>query len=118
MTYSDEKHIDYIIDNFNFDRVWNFMQTDEWIWSTGYVPNINQMKSTALDLLMRCKDKEAGYWISTGGFIATHCGDYLKLDFSLETLGSESVNLTDTYERDKKTKERKEKLEVIDGISS
>lgn len=117
MTYRDEDHIDSIIDRFNFERVRKFMEYDDWKW--GYhVPTLSELKSTALELLMSVKDGDYGDNISTGGLIATNCGDYLNLDFSIENASSIYLNLTDDYMKDKNRKERKEKLKVIDGIST
>jgi len=117
MTYSGEKHVDYIIERFDFERVKKFMDADDWKW--GYsVPTISELKSTALDLLMGVKDGGYGDNMLTGGLIATNCGDYLKLEFSIEDIESIYLNLTDNYEKDKKLKERKDKLEVINGVST
>jgi len=117
MTYSEEEHIDYIIDRFNFERVRKFMEINDWKWGPR-IPTLSELKSTSLKLLMNVKDGERGDFSSTGGFIATNCGDFLRLDFSMEGMESIYLNLTDNYNKDKKRKERKSKLEVIDGIST
>ncbi len=125
MTYSDEKHIDYIIEHFNFERVYNFMKFDNWTWTTGrykkgveFQPTLNELKSTALKLLMDVKDGKFGEYSSTGGFTATKSYDSLKLDFSIVDISSDWLNLGVKYVKDKKQKDRKEKLEVINGLST
>jgi len=117
MTYNEDEHIDYIIDRFDFERVKKFMEIDNWKWGNN-IPTLTELKSTALDLLMSIKDGEYGDCSSTGGLAATNCGDFLRLDFSIEDMDSIYLNLTDNYMRDKKRKERKDKLEVIDEIST
>lgn len=117
MTYNEDEHIDYIIDRFDFERVKKFMEIDDWKWGNN-TPTLSELKSTALDLLMRIKDGKYGDYSSTGGLTATNCGDFLRLDFSIADMESIYLNLTDNYNRDKKRKERKDKLEVIDGIST
>ena len=119
MTYSDDEHIDYIIDNFNFKKVKKHMEENKWTWGfANTVPTINQLKSTAFDLLMQIKDEESDHWVSTGGFTAMKGFDSLRLMFSIDDVDSDFVNLKDTYDKDKNNKERKIKLEIIDGISS
>jgi len=115
MTYSDELHIDYIIDRFDFELVKKYMESVDWKWINS-VPTLSELKSTALDLLMNVKDGDYGDSSSTGGLIATNCGDFLKLDFSITDMESIYLNLTDNYEKDKKRKDRKDKLEIIENI--
>jgi len=117
MTYSEESHIDYIIDRFDFEIVKDYMDMKNWKWVNS-VPTLSELKSTSLDLLMRVKDGDFGDFTSTGGFTATNCGDYLKLDFSISDIDSIYLNLNENYENDKKKKERKEKLEVINEVST
>lgn len=119
MTYSDEKHIEYIIENFNFDRVLKFMIDDKWGWGIdGKIPTIMQLKSAALDLLMSVKDLRYGDTCSTGGFVAKKQSDNLELFFTIEDRTSEYVNFTDTYKKDKQKKLRVDKLNNINELSS
>lgn len=119
MTYDDGDHIDNIIDNFHFTKIVKFMKEFNWILGfDNRIPDEKELKLVALELLMGVVDKKIGYWISTGGLTATKCDDYLKLDFSIATTESCIINLTDTYKNDKKKKERKKKLEKLNGISS
>ena len=119
MTYSDEEHIDNIMDSFDFEKVRKYMEDNDWRWGIiNLIPTVEELKSTSLELLMNIKDEEVGYCMSTGGFTVVKCYDSLRLMFSIEDIDSEIVNLKSTYKKDQKQKERKEKLEVIDGISS
>ena len=119
MTYSDELHIDYIIDHFNFKKVKKHMDSANWTWGfNNNVPSIFELKSSALNLLMNAVDEESGYWVESGGFCVMKCGDYLKLNFSVAESSSEILNFNDNYKMDRQKSERKEKLEIIDGIST
>ena len=116
MTYSDEKHIDCIMNRFDFEVVKKYMDSTNWKWSNDRVPTLSELKSTALILLMNVKNGDSGDSSSTGGFIAMKRSDFLELYFSISEKQSIYLNLSDDYKKDKLKKERKEKLEIIDEI--
>lgn len=95
-----EKMIDDILENFNFDKVNKAMHFLNWGWGGVGVPNINQLKTQARDLLKGAADSrlnlfkhkhwELGVSNATGGFRATaFCNEdkteiiYLELQFVL-----------------------------------
>lgn len=119
MTYNHKEHINFIMDSFDFEKVHKYMKLDDWKWGIiNAIPTVEELKSTARNLLVSIKNEESGYYVSTGGFTAMKCYDSLRLMFSIDDVDSEFVNFKDSYEKDKKQKERQNKLEVIDGISS
>lgn len=115
MTYSDDRHIGYILDNFDFENVEKVMLNINWIWPlvSNKPPNIKQLKITARELLENCLNQETGYSCSTGGFTAFKFDDSLQLTFSVDDVDSYVLNINDKYERDKKNKERKIKIDSI-----
>jgi hypothetical protein len=84
-----EEQIDYIIDNFNFEKVRCVMLSLDWQWSctegNGHaVPSITRLKAMARHLLRSSiKDTE----VASGGFYATYYppengdDDYFVLKF-------------------------------------
>jgi hypothetical protein len=116
MTYSEDIHIDEIIDKFDFEKVKAHMELVKWSWGIDQqIPTLNDLKHVAIELLMDASNRKSGFWTETGGFMAMKCGDYLKLTFLLESEDSVLVNLTDNYKQDKKRKERQTKLEKIEN---
>lgn len=115
MTYSDEKHIQYILDNFNFESVEEYMQYSNWTWPlvSSKPPNIKQLREASENLLRNCLKEESGYCCSTGGFTAFKFDDSLQLTFNVDDVESSVLNCHDNYERDKKNKERKLKIDII-----
>ena len=90
-----QERIQYVLENFDFEKVLTVMQSLDWRWAKSdlnstCVPNIYQMKSKARYLLDNSyleliKDKECKvYTVGTGGFAAT-CSKYNgKYDFVLQ----------------------------------
>lgn len=71
MNYKEE--IEYIMDNFAFETVHNFMILSEWEWYISEtdgmaIPNIIQLRNTASSLLYRAVNLDCPY-LRTGGFI-------------------------------------------------
>jgi len=89
-----KKQIDYIMDNFDFSRVHKAMKALNWKWAgANYeVPEESDLRSTARRLLEDVAVMDIGYWIATGGFVASkeedEDGHYLTLMFRItETRG-------------------------------
>ena len=128
LTINTDKHIKYILDSFDFDKVHNIMTILDWKWycksdnvvGTGlYVPSINEMKRTVSGLLNdMCKpDVNYGDYTATGGFKVTMRNDYLELEFILEECSSSVVNYDEpNYEKMKKIKIRKKKINTIQKL--
>jgi hypothetical protein len=103
----------------DFDAVEKHMKSVNWCWGINVKnPTLNELKETSYKLLLSVSKLDLGDWSETGGFMAVNCGDYLKLMFSVDSVDSIVLNLTDTYDRDKLIKERKNKIEKIDEIST
>lgn len=96
ITEDQQSQIDYIIDNFNFEKVALVMQTLDWGWSqeSGQpglgVPSISRLKKTARHLLRGSIDASV---TGSGGFMArysTEDGEELfSLSFVIEEHDSE-----------------------------
>jgi hypothetical protein len=84
---SYSQQIDYILKNFDFERIWNIMLLTNWTWADKnnkhYIPSMKQLKEVAKRLLNEVvKTKKENYWkISTGGFEATKYNKCLSLQF-------------------------------------
>ena len=116
-TLDIDEHIKFIIDNFDFAKVEQIMTYLNWSWLTndGYkIPSVDQLKNEALSLLFNAYNSNVTT-MSTGGFKVTRYEDYLDLEFVLEDASSEILNFDDKYERIKKLKIRKNKLQKIDN---
>jgi len=116
-TLDIDEHIKFIIDNFDFVKVEKIMTYLNWSWLTndGYkIPSVDQLKNEALSLLFNAYNSNVTT-MSTGGFKVTKNEDYLDLEFVLEDASSEILNFDDKYERIKKLKIRKNKLQKIDN---
>lgn len=116
-TLDIDEHIKFIIDNFDFAKVEQIMIFLNWNWFTslGYkIPSIDELKNEAFSLLINAYNSDVTT-ISTGGFKVTKNNDYLDLEFVLEDTSSEIINCGDRYERIKKLKIRKNKLQKIDN---
>ena len=124
MTYSDDEHIDYIIDRFDFERVRRYIKIEgNWGYNTNgdaYVPSENELKSHALEMIMRLlKEDGECEWVKSGGFTVRKCDDYVTLTYSVSEVDSAYINYKRTsYKKDRTNKERKEKLNEINEISS
>lgn len=128
-TISNKKHIDYILDHFDFDKVHNIMTILDWRWYCTsekglgdglHVPSIDNMRRTVYDLLndMDKPDVNYGDYSATGGFKVTMRNDYLELEFILEECPSSIVNYEEpNYEKIKKTKTRKKKINIIQKLN-
>jgi len=85
-----EEQIEYILSNFDFDKVYKVMKWSNWIWKNNEKsPSHYELITTAERLLNECiigaiaEDKEI-YTISTGGFKAELYEDCLSLYFIIE----------------------------------
>jgi hypothetical protein len=77
----EEKMIDEIIQEFDFERCYNVMNTLNWQWAGTGIPNINMLKESAINRLRTAikgvKDKEnrisvnETYFSSSGGLKGT-----------------------------------------------
>jgi hypothetical protein len=115
-TINIEKHIQYIIDDFDFEKVNKIMVALNWTWFynlTFNVPTVDQLKETAKILLYRVYFEDFDL-TSSGGFCARKYDDHLKLEFIVEEQSSSIMNFDEpNYELLKKLKERKIKLNKI-----
>lgn len=113
-----EEHIQYIIENFDFQRIYNVMDALKWTWfDSDDTPTIDRMKQTAIHLLNEVYSREVDYSIGTGGFRATKYDDCLKLEFVIRDIDSNILNHGEKYEKLKKQKERNKKVETINNIN-
>lgn len=123
LTLKKERHIQFIIENFDFEKVHNIMTSLNWKWycyspnrrEMGlYVPTIEQLKKTAVELLEYVYDDLNYDTTSTGGFKATRYDDHLGLEFVLSSFDSESINYDEPrYEIIKNNKIRKKKINTL-----
>ena len=112
-TISKNEHIQFIIDNFNFDKVHKVMEFLTWSWLGDIeAPTIEELKMCAIRLLNDVCDDDVET-CSTGGFKATRYNDYLELTFMVSDYDSSILNYGDEYERRKKLKTRRNKINII-----
>jgi hypothetical protein len=66
---TEEKIIDDILDEFDFDKVQKTMETLEWTWHSTYpeTPSISQLRKFARYLMKSCVGHEE-YTTASGGF--------------------------------------------------
>lgn len=113
-----KEHIQKVIDNFDFQKVYNVMYHLGWTWfDSDDTPTIERMKENAVRLLKDISDYngeyEYYYSMSSGGFKATRYDEHLELIFIVEEKCSSVLNYGDRYEKLKKSKERKCKINKI-----
>ena len=82
----------YILENFDFERVQKVMQFLDWKWGEPTVPSIEQIRSTANHMMQMAISESARQpdrdtFVGTGGFCAHvyrfNGGDVLELNFSI-----------------------------------
>lgn len=91
-----QEDIDYILDNFDFEKVKIVMDCLEWYWvSCDAIPSIGGMRKCVRELLKETlsegvKNKKDTQ-ISTGGFRASYCReeDLLELEFIVENVDND-----------------------------
>lgn len=118
---SKEKHVQEIMDNFDFTKVERVMNHLNWTWfDSEKPPTISRLKSSAKKLLEDVYDTKTPddqiYSISSGGFKAIKMNNFLDLEFVLSSFDSEHLNYGNEYEILKKNKERVNKINKIDKI--
>lgn len=93
-----QEHIDFILDEFDFDKVHQVMECLNWGWagcdSPDGIPSIGDMRRWARRLLNEAATSESGYNAS-GGFAARRIDDdppFLHLVFEVAEMGSELVD--------------------------
>ena len=122
-TIKKEKHINHIIDGFDFEKVHDIMINLDWNWinisALGeleyYIPTIDDLRDTAIKLLNDVYDSDVddyGY-VATGGLKASKYEDFLELEFILTDSSSEELNFDPDYKKIKLSKLRKKKLEKL-----
>lgn len=93
MTNITQSQVDYIMENFDFEKVHRTMVALDWKW-LGQVPTLEQIRTQAQDLMMEFIDNpvdiDGERFISrgTGGFMVRLLGtDYsaISLEFAVET---------------------------------
>lgn len=124
MTYSDEKHIKHVMDNFDFDRIQSVMEFMNWKWFIGrngvndfLIPTVEDLKKTATRLLSDVAQQPPHCTISTGGFVVTKHDDWIELAFNLESIESYPLNLNKDYERIKLNKKRVNKIKQLNNLN-
>jgi hypothetical protein len=119
-TINKDEHIKYIVDSFNFEKVYNVMKFVDWKWYNPktqgmYVPTIDEMKNVVIKLLYSVYiDNDDVFAMTSGGFRASKYEDHLELEFILSTISSDAINDGVEYERYKKNKNRIKKLNKIE----
>lgn len=81
-----QEMIDYVLDNFDFERVHKAMVALDWHWaSVGDVPEIYDLRVKSRELLHDVLRKEQ-YLVGTGGLYATYDREYdmLGLRFCID----------------------------------
>ena len=124
-TIGKDKHIQYVIAHFDFDKVHKIMKTLNWTWCqisinppyySYYTPTEDDLIECATKLLNDVYDFNCNY-TETGGFRAKKQDDCLELEFILEEESSLIMNLdTPNYGKLKKLKERENKLNTINKL--
>lgn len=92
-----QEDIDYILDNFNFERVKKVMDILDWEWYDAEegVPSIIELRTCARRLLKEVLSKgiktKKDTQISTGGFRASYYKeeDLLELEFIVENVDND-----------------------------
>jgi hypothetical protein len=82
------KQINYIINNFNFQRVKRVMDFLEWQWFEEGIPELETIIKFARELLNQCVTYNHKQ-LSSGGFLVTKYEDRLDLKFVVEEFDSE-----------------------------
>jgi len=78
-----------IIERFDFNKVHTYMTDIDWQWRGEGVPTIDELKRTAINLLVQAvEDKTEFTSIGTGGFRAYKFPWGLEIVFTLERKGS------------------------------
>ena len=125
-TIKKEKHINHIINGFDFEKVHDIMISLNWNWinisALGeleyHIPTIEDLRETALKILNDVYDFDSvdsddyGY-VATGGLKASKYEDFLELEFILTDSSSEEINFEPNYKKLKLSKLRKKKLEKL-----
>lgn len=90
---TSQEDIDYILDNFDFEKVKKIMDCLEWHWfSLDAIPSIGELRKCARgllqDSLFRGIESKKDVETSTGGFKANYYReeDLLELSFIIEEL--------------------------------
>ena len=77
------------IDSFDFNKVHGYMTDTNWQWRGDGVPTIDELKRTAVNLLIEAAlDKSEFTSLGTGGFRAYKFPWGLEIVFTLERKGS------------------------------
>jgi hypothetical protein len=77
LTKSEQKMVDNILENFNFQRCYDVMTVLKWSWVAVGIPSIDDLKQSAVEKLQTAilgvKDKEVRehYYVSSGGIKAS-----------------------------------------------
>lgn len=82
----NEDDIEEMIGNFDFNKVHKVMKHLNWKWLDIGVPDIEEMKKTARELLNSLKDKQT--YSATGGFVARRNSYDFSLSFEVEEVNS------------------------------
>jgi hypothetical protein len=89
-THSIEEQIQDIMEEFDFDKVWNTMRFLKWEWRGQGIPNIHQLKEAAAGHLRSAaeyfhnSDERADVLVGSGGLEASYSNYGMRLKFVLE----------------------------------
>lgn len=89
MKKKHQEAIDNIMDNFDFEKVYNAMVALDWEWRNEGVPDVSDLRKEARNLLKTAlKDKTN---VGTGGFQVQYFSDkdgqYVHLSFVIDEWG-------------------------------
>ena len=82
-----QPRIDYILDEFDFEKVRKVMTELDWQWQSEGVPLISQLRARARYLLWDAIEKDCN--VSTGGLSVRWEDDDIRLSFVVEGMSSE-----------------------------
>lgn len=88
--------VEYILDEFAFDDVWQAMRTVGWRWGTGvkqHYPTFTELRRMARQLLEAAAKEQTRY--ASGGLEATYEDGVLELRFVLASASSEECDDSD-----------------------
>ena len=83
------KVLDYVFDNFDFEKVKDVMDLLQWTWGAHGVPTIDEIKNQVAKMMYECAmAKEDEYIIATGGFrvekdFSDHNNPWMRVAFEI-----------------------------------
>lgn len=117
-TIDKDEHIDFILNNFDFDKVHKIMTFLDWEWIDfkqlkSSVPTIGEMKAAVTEMMYDICESNYDN-VEVGGFRVNKYDDHLELIFKVAGFESEILNNGLEYEMKKQQKERRNKIKNIE----